>query len=208
MTYMTFLLTLLMFAQVASAVDISGNSIPNEILIKQFGPPSKEPIRTISTFNELKNLIENSKSKSVDELLLALKTSAPDFLGGYTMMYRTKALGRHLINPARPRIIMYGTNGRFIMTIHSHPQGRKAEPNDTPETIESIEFKGDRAFLREFSFNNNTVPDLSISKVPVNPSQCLNCHGSNAYRITAHIKRGCNVRLNKFSVIGLQGCTV
>ncbi|MCB0411500.1 MAG: hypothetical protein KDD22_03185, partial [Bdellovibrionales bacterium] len=159
--------------------DYLGRGIPDSRIAKQFSPPSPEPVKTIKSFKELTELVQRKQVKSVDELLQAIKAETPDFFGGFTLIWRSQALGRHLISPERPRVLMYGTEGQFMLTFHSHPEGRAAKKGDKGETIETIEYKNGRAYLREFTFNNESVPDLSPKKIETNPQRCLNCHGQD-----------------------------
>lgn len=130
-------------------------------------------LNDIKSFGHLKQLIQDREIRSVDQLLENL----PDrYRKGHTLIYNTQALGQHLVSPARPRILFFGTTGEFMMTINSHPSGGKAPVGDL-EKVETIEFVGDRTYLREIEFDGVNSP---FSKtIETNPARCLTCHGSD-----------------------------
>lgn len=144
-----------------------------EVLRQQFSTPSTKAVEDLTSYSDLETLIQKKNILSIDDLISELPQ---DYRAGYTMIYKTKALGRHLISPRRPRILMYGASGNLMMTFNSHASGGAARPGEV-EYLETIEFKGDRAFLRELAFDGKSSP-LS-RQVEVNPAKCTQCHGAD-----------------------------
>lgn len=127
----------------------------------------------IKSYKDLSNLITTNDIKTIDELVDHLPER---FKNGHTLIYETQALGKNLVSPARPRVLFFGTSGEFMMTINSHHTGGKAQAGDV-EMLETIEFVGDKTFLRELKFDGVNSP--LANKVEVNPKKCLECHGSD-----------------------------
>ncbi|MBN21033.1 MAG: hypothetical protein CL678_07070 [Bdellovibrionaceae bacterium] len=82
-----------------------------------------------------------------------------------------KSGGRQRASLAEPRVLFYGDDARFIVTIS--PQS---------SSIETIEYKKDDSLeMREISFHPGRPPRFSEK----NPRRCLGCHG-NHHRAPAH----------------------
>jgi hypothetical protein len=135
---------------------------------------AEQPLKTLRTWQEFSKIVEDNKITSVDELLEHLPV---DFVGGYSLIYRTKALHAELVSPPRPRVMMFGADARFILTYNSHPLERRARPGER-ESVETIEFlPAGQTILREIDFDGSAVPNMK--RVEVNPSKCLSCHGTS-----------------------------
>lgn len=161
------MLLLLVFTNGAFADSI------DDILRKQFSAPSKDPIQDIGSYMELETLIRQNNVKTIDDLIAVLPA---DYKSGYTLIYNTRALNRSLVTPKRPRVLMYGAKGNFLMTFNSNPSGGSAVEGDV-ETLETIEFGSGAAKLRELTFNGKISP--VALPVDVNPAKCTQCHGSD-----------------------------
>jgi hypothetical protein len=126
----------------------------------------------IETWSDLSNVIVTNDVKSIDELLQHL----PDeYIAGFTLVYRTRALGQERVTPARPRVLLFGKDAKFVLAYNSHTTGGTAQPGDV-ESIETLAFDDatGESVLREVVFDGR-VPDLA--KVEANPERCLSCHG-------------------------------
>ena len=127
----------------------------------------------IKSFKDLETLLQAKPIKTIDDLLTHLPEK---YKNGHTLIYNTQALGQKLVSPERPRILFFGTSGEFMMTVNSHPSGGTPKPGEI-EKIETIEFAGDRTYLREIEFDGLNSP---LSKtIEVNSPKCLTCHGSD-----------------------------
>ena len=125
----------------------------------------------IRSYQDLETLLSTKPIKTIDDLLHFL----PDkYKNGHALIYNTQALGQNLVSPARPRILFFGTSGEFMMSVNSHPSGGVAQAGEI-EKLETIEFSGDRTYLREIEFDGLNSP---LSKpIEINPVRCTNCHG-------------------------------
>jgi len=99
-----------------------------------------------------------------------------DFKNGYSLMYETQALDKNQVSAKRPKVIMFGQKGNFILTYNSHKNGGSAQPGDV-EKIETLEIIDDKMYLRELSFNGKTDPFAQT--IEVNPKSCTQCHGQD-----------------------------
>lgn len=132
-----------------------------------------EELMNIKSYKDLEILLQSKPIKTIDDLLTHLPEKYKD---GHTLIYSTQALGQNLVSPERPRVLFFGTSGEFMMTVNSHPSGGKPKVGEV-EKIETIEFAGDKTFLREIEFDGVNSP---LSKpIEVNPAKCLTCHGSD-----------------------------
>ena len=143
------------------------------VLARADVPAKGLPVQTIRSWDDLQKLIRQRQVKSVDELIDVLPV---DFRKGYSLIYRTQALHRELVSPARPRVLMFGTTGTFMMTYNSHTQGRRARPGEV-EGIETVEFKNGEAYFREVQFDG--IRDPLARTIDTNPQKCLACHGQS-----------------------------
>lgn len=131
------------------------------------------PSQDIRSYEDLQRLLTDRSITSIDDLISHLPAT---YKNGHALIYKTQALGRNLVSSSRPRVLFFGNTGEFMMSINSHPSGGKAKPGDV-EKLETIEFVGDRTFLRELEFDGVNSP---LSKaVEVNPQRCLSCHGAD-----------------------------
>ena len=145
---------------------------------------------SVESWAELARIINSRQITNIDDLLASLKNDAPEFVSGYTLVYRTRALNQESVSPRRPRVLLFGQNAKLVLAYNSHRTGGKARPGDL-ETIETLEFNGasGESRLREVEFNGRTVPDLA--QVKVNPDRCLACHAATS---NPHVRPALTVR--------------
>ncbi len=134
---------------------------------------ARQNLEELDTWQQFRNIIKTNDVRSIDDLL---KVLPKDFKKGYSLLYQTRALHPNLVSPRRPRVLMFGWNGKFMMTYNSHPSGGKAKIGDK-ELLETIYFSPRGAELRELEFDGINRP--LRKKVEVNPSRCTNCHGAD-----------------------------
>jgi hypothetical protein len=142
---------------------------------------------SVESWADLASIINSKQVTNIDDLLTHLPA---DYIKGYTLVYRTRALNQESVSPRRPRVLMFGQNAKFVLSYNSHFTGGKARPGDI-ETIETLEFDDatGRSYLREVEFNGTTVPDLV--QVRVNSDRCLGCHAATS---SPHVNPGYTVR--------------
>lgn len=131
------------------------------------------PVSDIQSWDQFVQIVRTNNVKSIDELLENLPEG---FVRGYSLIYRPMALDRHLVSPRRPRVLMFGRYGQFMMTYNSHESGGVASSGDR-ETIETLEYKDSRVYLREITFDG--VTDPLAKNIKVNPQKCTQCHGKD-----------------------------
>jgi hypothetical protein len=131
---------------------------------------------SVESWADLASIINLKQVINIDDLLAELPA---DYVKGYTLVYRTRALNQENVSPRRPRVLIFGQDAKLVLAYNSHFTGGKARPGDL-ETIETLEFDGvsGRSYLREVEFNGSTVPDLA--QVKVNPDRCLACHAATS----------------------------
>lgn len=134
---------------------------------------ARQVLEEIDSWSQFEKIIQENDVRSIDELLEVLPK---DFKKGYSLLYQTRALHADLVTPRRPRVLMFGWNGKFMMTYNSHPSGGKA-PKGDKEILETIYFSPNGAELREIEFDGMSKP--LDKKIPVNSSRCTNCHGAD-----------------------------
>src|SRR6266568_9441736 len=142
---------------------------------------------SIEKWAELAQIIESKQVTNIDDLLANLPD---DYVKGYTLVYRTRALNQESVSPRRPRVLLFGQTAKLVLAYNSHSTGGKARPGD-PETIETLEFNDvtGESFLREVEFDGRTVPNLA--QVKENPDRCLACHAATS---NPHVKAKYTVR--------------
>ncbi len=120
-------------------------------------------------FAALRSLIETRHIQSVDELLAAL----PGPLRyRYTLVFVSRSLQQ--ASSRDPRVILYGTDARLVLTFNGQPTQRGYE------VLEAIEFGADKRFrLREIRFPSPGSSAEVFFSEP-NPATCQACHGHPA----------------------------
>jgi hypothetical protein len=141
----------------------------------------------VESWTDLKEIIISNQVTNIDDLLAHLPA---DYVKGYTLVYRTRALNQESVSPRRPRVLLFGQNAKFVLAYNSHLTGGKARPGDV-EAIETLEFDDatGESRLREVEFTSGTVPDLT--KVTVNSDRCVACHAAQS---NPHVDRKYSVR--------------
>ncbi|MBV8854597.1 MAG: hypothetical protein JOY91_14385 [Sinobacteraceae bacterium] len=120
-------------------------------------------------FAALRTLIETRHIQSVEELLPALP--AP-LRYRYTLVFASRSLQQASYRD--PRVILYGTDARLVLTFNGQPTQRGYE------VIEAVEFGPDKRFrLREIRFPSaGSAGEVTFSEP--NPATCQACHGQPA----------------------------
>lgn len=136
---------------------------------------------SMESWSEFENLIKSNKVTNIDEMLTVLPDQYKD---NYTLVYRTQALMQESVTPRRPRVIMFGNSGKFILAYNSHKSGKKANRGDV-EFVETLSFDPatGKSVLRELRFDGKTVPNFS--KVQANAQKCLACHTQSPKGVVA-----------------------
>lgn len=141
---------------------------------------------SLESWEELKNLVVENGVTTVDQLLAHLPE---EYTMGYTLLYRTRALGQERVSARRPRVLLFGKNAKLVLAYNSHRTGGRAQPGEI-ESVETLEFNEStgKSYLRELYFDGKQVPDFA--KVETNPQRCLACHGQSPDGVTADSARG------------------
>jgi hypothetical protein len=131
---------------------------------------------SVESWDDLASIITSKQVTNIDDLLANLPR---DYVDGYALVYRTRALNQESVSPRRPRVLIFGQDAKLVLAYNSHFTGGKARLGDR-ETIETLEFNNatGRSYLREVEFNGLTVPDLT--QVRANPDRCLACHAATS----------------------------
>ena len=122
-------------------------------------------------FENLVDLVNTNNPTSVSEVIPLLPA---EIRSNYTMMHTS--MSAQGASPEFPRVIMFGSNGKMIITFNGSPDQRNYS------RLEIMQFRDDsKQFeFRTISFANG----LAISKP--NPTSCLSCHGSSPHPIWAN----------------------
>lgn len=128
-------------------------------------------------FEELQKILQEKKFSKLDDLLDDLNQNQPDFMSRYTLVYDSKSL--HESSKEFPRAIVYGENGKFIISFNGHP---KQKGYDLLEVVQFND-KSKRFEFREIQFNDlgHLEPNESfrISSVNGPDNKCLQCHSNS-----------------------------
>lgn len=123
-------------------------------------------------FSALQQLIDKKQVSSIEELLPQLPTV---FKAGYVLVFDSRSLQQASFT--NPRVIMFGSDAKFILTFNGDPSQRGFD------TLETMEFDADSAqfVFREIEFRHS-APGIQAKAVYSrdNPEKCEICHGSPA----------------------------
>ncbi len=122
-------------------------------------------------FASLQSLLSRQDIDSVEELIAALPAAQRS---RYALVFESRSLqGASLENP---RVILYGTDARFIVTFNGSPAQRGFR------VVETMEFDDDsKEFrLRELVFPERADGVAKVVVSEVNPQHCARCHGAPA----------------------------
>ena len=122
-------------------------------------------------FASLQSLLSRQDIDSVEELIAALPAAQRS---RYALVFESRSLqGASLENP---RVILYGTDARFIVTFNGSPAQRGFR------VVETMEFDDDsKEFrLRELVFPERAAGVDKVVVSEVNPQHCARCHGAPA----------------------------
>src|SRR5579871_5249952 len=120
-------------------------------------------------FEALRTLIEARQVRSVEALLPLLPAG---LRYRYALVFASRSLQG--ASYASPRVVLYGTDARLVLTFNGAPGQRGFG------SIETLEFdEAARAFrLREIGFPADAAGAVTVSQV--DPPRCTRCHGSPA----------------------------
>src|ERR1700722_6200388 len=119
------------------------------------------------TFDELAELV---RSRSVATVEQALAVLPAELRANYALVFASRSLQDAA--PAAPRAILYGADGRFIVTFNGDAGERGY---DVLETMQFDE-RSNSFHFREMSFPSAGSPKISED----NPGRCTACHGRPA----------------------------
>lgn len=122
-------------------------------------------------FTSLQALLQHEHIETIEQLLPVLPEAQRSH---YTLMFESRSLQGASID--NPRVILFGPDGRFILTFNGSP--------DQPGfgSVETMEFDAyTQAFrLRELQFAEPGRGGTPIVVSEPNPTRCTRCHGSPA----------------------------
>src|SRR5262245_20182734 len=78
---------------------------------------------SVKSWADLKSIIESKQITNIDDLLANLPE---DYVNGYTLVYRTRALNQESVSPRRPRVLLFGKTAKLVLAYNSHSTGGKA----------------------------------------------------------------------------------
>ena len=113
----------------------------------------------------LVRFLDRHSITSVEEFISALPALHQE---RFVMVYRSEALAPEAITEEHPRIIAWGTDGRFVFSWPTNPD----TPHPFGESVEFLQQTDDRTWIAgEIDFSNAT-PEVA------QPAVCQSCHGS------------------------------
>ena len=132
----------------------------------QADPAGVVPVLTI---NGIEEFIRAHQIQSVEQLLPYLPDS---YLNHYTLLFHSRSL--QSASFANPRALIYGSNGKLIMSFNGSPE------QSGFDALELFEFNDlSKTFqLEEIQFPGGGAPAHFSEK---NPEKCLRCHGENPH---------------------------
>ena len=124
-------------------------------------------------FSSLQSIISKENTTSVEALLPLLP---PSLLEHYALMFSSRSLQE--ASPENPRVILYGTDARFLVTFNG------AASQKGFRTLETMEFdpKLGSYTLREITFPAPGTHE-AVQYSAENPAKCILCHGKPAHAI-------------------------
>ena len=123
------------------------------------------------TFSSLKNLIEEKKVESIENLLPLLPEG---FRSHYVLMFQSRSLQSATYQ--NPRAILYGDDASFILSFNGD------ETEKGYDALETMEFNPEKKefYYHEITFSRNSKEHSKVSFSETNPERCLRCHGDPA----------------------------
>jgi hypothetical protein len=79
----------------------------------------------------LASIINSKQVTNIDDLLTHLPA---DYIKGYTLVYRTRALNQESVSPRRPRVLMFGQNAKFVLSYNYEVSATLAAASETERT--------------------------------------------------------------------------
>ncbi len=135
----------------------------------------QNPATPVLTLNGIEDFIRTNDIRSVEQLLSALPKS---YLDHYTLMFQSRSL--QSASFSNPRAIVFGTNGKLIMSFNGSPE------QTGYYAIEAIEFNDlTKSFqMEEIAFPEPGDPSAHGAQFSKrNPDKCLKCHTANTHPI-------------------------
>ncbi len=127
-------------------------------------PKANEPLMTIEG---LQQFIQRKKIKTIESLL---NYFPKHYRNNFSLVEHTKALGQS--NLQYPRIVLFGSDGRFLLNIGTKPDDPKYNVLDVAELHDTT---GEWEFSK-FDFSGKTP------KLTRHDTSCIECHGSDNSR--------------------------
>jgi hypothetical protein len=118
-------------------------------------------------FQALESLVTRDGIGSISGVLAALPA---DYRSNFVLVFSSRSLQRASFSD--PRVILYGSNARFLITFNGNPSERGYG------TLETAQFdqRNNRFEFRELIFpDSGNSGEVQIS--PINPERCSRCHG-------------------------------
>ncbi len=118
-------------------------------------------------YASIQQAILDQEFRTLPDFLAWVQQSDAELMSGWTLMYRSGSL--QSASYAKPRAIVFGTDGRFMMTFNADVGQRGGD------RVEMIQFNAESATFefRELVFSAG-APQLSAA----NPEKCVRCHTS------------------------------
>lgn len=122
-------------------------------------------------FQSLQALIEHDRIDAIEQLLEALPS---DYRSHYVLIFSSRSPKKGSMRD--PRVILYGTDARFILSFNGNPAEEGYQDLETAE----FDAQQDRFLFREVHFSTTGKSAARVEYSPINPVECLSCHGTPA----------------------------
>jgi hypothetical protein len=118
-------------------------------------------------FQALQSLVTRDGTRSISGVLAALPA---DYRSNFALVFSSRSLQQASFGD--PRVILYGSNARFLITFNGNPSERGYD------TLETAQFdqRTNRFEFRELIFPKSGTGG-EVQSSPVNPERCSRCHG-------------------------------
>lgn len=169
MKHYKYLISIGSLVLLATCLALFGVNKKNVVSLSSTNTLCKSQMKTLRTYDELKEYILSHSLKSLDALIPCLPVR---YLETWVLMFESHSL--QTATPQMPRAILYGADSRLVLTFTGDSQ-RKEEYN----TLETMEFDEISSVfkLKEITFS----PDgLSLPAFNEQPISCVQCHGSDS----------------------------
>ena len=122
-------------------------------------------------FQSLRHLLDVQDIHSISDLLPLLPET---YRSRYALMFKSRSL--HDSSYMAPRVILYGSDAKFILTFNGNSDQKGFD------ALETMEYdNGTKSFLfREILFSESDKPKFKTTISEANPKKCMTCHGDPA----------------------------